>query len=282
MLAAVGVLAFSGSFPATVYAMRGLDPFLVSIGRAVLALVVAVGFLLIARAPLLPPRRDLWSYIVIAAGVVFGFPVFSGLALHGGASTSHSAVVVGLLPAATAVFAVLRAGERPRPAFWIASALGALSITVFTLTRGGGHITPADLLLVLALVSAAVGYTEGARLTRTTPGWRVVSYALVMAAPLTVPLTVWLALTTEVTLTRESVSGLLYAGLVSMYLGFIPWYAGLAQGGIARAGQTQLAQPLLTLAWAWLLLAEPFDPWTILAAAAVLICVAATQRSRTR
>lgn len=282
MLAAVGVLAFSGSFPATVYAMRGLDPFLVSVGRAVLALVVAVGFLLIARAPLLPPRRDLWSYMVIAAGVVFGFPVFSGLALHGGASTSHSAVVVGLLPAATAVFAVLRAGERPRPAFWIASALGALSITVFTLTRGGGHVTPADLLLVLALVSAAVGYTEGARLTRTTPGWRVVSYALVVAAPLTVPVTVWLALTTDVTLTRESVSGLLYAGLVSMYLGFIPWYAGLAQGGIARAGQTQLAQPLLTLAWAWLLLAEPFDPWTILAAAAVLICVAATQRSRTR
>ncbi|GAB1816862.1 DMT family transporter [Herbidospora sp. RD11066] len=281
-LAAVGVLAFSGSFPATVYAMRGLDPFLVSIGRAVLALVVAVGFLLIARAPLLPPRRDLWSYVVIAAGVVFGFPVFSGLALYGGASASHSAVVIGLLPAATAVFAVLRAGERPRPAFWIASALGALSITAFTLARGGGHVTPADLLLVLALVSAAVGYTEGARLTRTTPGWRVVSYALVVAAPLTVPLTVWLALTTDVTLTGESISGLLYAGLVSMYLGFIPWYAGLAQGGIARAGQTQLAQPLLTLAWAWLLLGEAFDPWMIVAAAAVLICVAATQRSRAR
>ncbi|WP_066365000.1 DMT family transporter [Herbidospora mongoliensis] len=276
------MLAFSGSFPATVYAMRGLDPFLVSIGRAVLALVVAVGFLLIARAPLLPPRRDLWSYVVIAVGVVFGFPVFSGLALHGGASASHSAVVIGLLPAATAVFAVLRAGERPRIVFWIASALGALSITVFTLARGGGHVTPADLLLVLALVSAAVGYTEGARLTRTTPGWRVVSYALVVAAPLTVPITVWLAMTTEVTLDGESVSGLLYVGLVSMYLGFIPWYAGLAQGGIARAGQTQLAQPLLTLAWAWLLLSEPFDPWMIVAAAAVLICVAATQRSRAR
>ncbi|WP_285578705.1 DMT family transporter [Herbidospora sp. NBRC 101105] len=279
-LAAVGVLAFSGSMPATVYAMRGLDPFLVAIGRAVLALVVAVVFLLAARAPLLPPRRDLGSYAVIALGVVFGFPVFSGLALYGGASTSHSAVVIGLLPAATAVFAVLRAGERPRAAFWTASALGALSITVFTLSRGGGHVTTADLLLVLALASAAVGYTEGARLTRTTPGWRVISYALVVAAPLTVPLTVWLALTTEPVFTAESVSGFLYTSLVSMYLGFIPWYAGLARGGIARAGQTQLAQPLLTLAWAVLLLGEPFDPWTIVAAMAVLVCVAATQRTR--
>ncbi|MFC3981500.1 DMT family transporter [Streptosporangium jomthongense] len=280
LLAGLGVLTFSGSFPGTVFAMEGFDPYLVAIGRAVVAVVAAVVFLLVARAPLLPPREHLWSYLVIAAGVVFGFPILSGLALDAGADTSHAAVVVGLLPAATAVCAVLRGGERPRPLFWAACALGALSITVFTVGRGGGHVTGADLLLVGALLSAAAGYTEGGRLARRTPGWRVISYALVVAAPLTVPLTVALALTTQVRPSAVSLAGFAYVGLISMFLGFIPWYAGLAKGGIARAGQTQLAQPLLTLLWAWLLLGEPFDPVTVAAALAVLVCVAVSQRTR--
>ncbi|GAA3123480.1 DMT family transporter [Streptosporangium carneum] len=280
LLAGLGVLSFSGSFPATVFAMEGFDPYLVAIGRAVVAAAAATVFLLVARAPLLPPRSHLRSYLVIAAGVVFGFPVFSGLALDGGADASHAAVVVGLLPAATAVCAVLRGGERPRPLFWVACAMGALSITAFTVGRGGGHATGADLLLVAALLSAAVGYTEGGRLARETPGWRVISYALVVAAPLAVPVTVVLALTTEVRPDAASLAGFAYVGLISMFLGFIPWYAGLAMGGIARAGQTQLAQPLLTLLWAWLLLGEPFDPATAAAALAVLVCVAVSQRAR--
>ncbi|MCT9934058.1 DMT family transporter [Planotetraspora sp. A-T 1434] len=280
LLAGVGVLSFSGSFPATVFAMRGFDPYLVAIGRAALAALAAVVCLKAAGAPLLPPRAHLRSYGLIALGVVFGFPLFSGLALHSGASTAHSAVVIGLLPAATAAFAVLRAGERPRPLFWVACAAGALSITVFTLTRGSGHFAGADLLLVLALLSAAVGYTEGGRLARETPGWRVISYALVVAAPVTVPATAVLALVTDPRPSGVAVAGFAYVGLISMFLGFIPWYAGLAMGGIARAGQVQLAQPLLTLAWAWLLMGERFGVATIAAALAVLVCVAATQASR--
>ncbi len=276
----MGVLAFSGTFPATVFALRGFDPYLVGVGRAVLAGAVAAACLLVAGAPLLPPRHQLRSYLVTSLTVVFGFPVASGLALDGGASAAHSAVVIGLLPAATAVFAVLRAGERPRPMFWLACALGAASITVFTLTQGGGRFSAADLLLVFALLSAAVGYTEGARLARTTPGWQVVSYALVVALPVSVPVTVVLAATTGPAPTAESLAGFAYAGLISMFLGFVPWYAGLAMGGIARAGQTQLAQPLLTLLWSWLLLGERFGSATVLAALAVLGCVAATQRAR--
>ncbi len=280
-MAGIGVLAFSGSFPAAIFAMRGLDPYLVAVGRAVIAASAAVVFLLVARVPLLPPKAHLRSYVVIVLGIVFGFPLFSGLALHAGASAAHSGVVIGLLPAATAAWAVLRAGERPKPLFWVACGLGGLSITAFTLTRGGGHFAGADLLLVLALVSAAIGYTEGGRLARETPGWQVVSYALVVAAPVTVPVTAALLLTTDPQPTVVSLAGLAYAGLISMFLGFIPWYAGLALGGIARAGQTQLTQPLLTLVWAWLLLAERFGAETIVAAGAVLVCVAVTQRSRT-
>ncbi|WP_435824316.1 DMT family transporter [Microbispora amethystogenes] len=280
LLAGVGVLSFSGSLPATVFAMRGFDPYLVAIGRAVVAAVVAVICLRAAGAPLLPPRAHLRPYVLIVLGVVLGFPLFSGLALNSGASTAHSAVVVGLLPAATAAFAVLRAGERPRPLFWAACAAGALSITVFTLTRGTGRLAGADVLLVLALLSAAVGYTEGGRLARETPGWRVISYALVLAAPVTVPVTVVLAVTTPMAPSAESLSGFAYVALVSMFLGFIPWYAGLAMGGIARAGQIQLAQPLLNLGWAWLLLHEEIGAATVTAALAVLVCVAATQAGR--
>ena len=280
-LAFLGVLAFSGSFPATVYAMRGLDPWLVAIGRALLAGAIALICLKAARLPLLPPRPQWRAYALISLGVVFGFPVFSGLALSLGASTAHAAVVIGLLPAATAAFAVMRAGERPRPLFWLACTAGAASITLFTLSQGGGSASLADLLLVAALLSAALGYTEGGRLSRTTPGWQVISYALVLSLPVTLPVTAVLAVTTPVTLGADALAGFAYVGIVSMFLGFIPWYAGLAMGGIARAGQIQLVQPLLTLIWAWLLLGERFGWVTVAGALAVLVCVAVTQRSRT-
>ncbi|MCG5211773.1 DMT family transporter [Streptosporangium sp. KLBMP 9127] len=280
LLAFLGVLAFSGSFPGTLFAMRGFDPYLVGVGRAVIAGAVAVVCLVAMRVPLLPPRRHLGSYVAISFGVVLGFPVFSGLALDTGASASHAAVVTGLLPAVTAVCAVLRAGERPRVLFWIACAAGAVAITVFTLGRGGGHFTVADLLLAGALLSAAVGYTEGGRLARETPGWRVISYALVISLPVTVPVTVMLAVTTDVRPSAPALAGFAYVGLISMFLGFVPWYAGLAIGGIARAGQIQLAQPLLTLVWAWLLLSEPIGITAVAGAVAVLACVAVTQRAR--
>ncbi|MFI7444021.1 DMT family transporter [Nonomuraea indica] len=282
-LAFLGVLAFSGSLPATVYAMRGFDPWFVAIGRAVLAGAIALACLKAARLPLLPPRDQWPAYALISLGVVFGFPVFSGLALDLGASTAHSAVVIGLLPAATAACAVLRAGERPRPLFWAACAAGAAAITTFALTRGQGTANAAwaDLLLVGALLSAAVGYTEGGRLSRDTPGWQVISRALVLSLPLTVPVTAVLAATTPLQPSVEALAGFAYVGVVSMFLGFLPWYAGLALGGIARAGQTQLTQPLLNLVWAWFLLGERFGPATVAGALAVLACVAITQRTRT-
>ncbi|GAA3215351.1 DMT family transporter [Nonomuraea helvata] len=280
-LAFLGVLAFSGSFPATVYAMQGVDPWLAAIGRAAVAGVVALVCLKVARKPLIPSRREWSSYALISLGVVFGFPVFSGLALALGASTSHAAVVIALLPAATAACAVLRAAERPRPLFWVACAAGAVAITAFTLTQHEMKTSWPDLLLVGALISAAIGYTEGGRLSRNTPGWQVISRVLVLSLPLTAPTATAIALATPINATPQAMAGFAYVSLISMFLGFFPWYAGLAKGGIARAGQTQLTQPLLTLVWAWVLLGERFGPATVVAALAVLVCVAITQRART-
>lgn len=288
-LAGLGVLAFSFTLPATVFALRGLDPYLIGVGRAGVATVLAAGALAATRAR--RPRRGEWPGIVAAgAGVVFGFPVLSTLALDHGASASHSAVVIGLLPAATAVGAVLRAGERPSRSFWMASAAGALCVCAFALSRGdasgagrgaaAGRVTPADLLLFGALLAAAVGYAEGGRLARKMPGWQVISWALVCTGPVSVPVTGWLLATTGPRWTGEVVAGFCYVSAVSMFLGFFAWYAGLGRAGIARAGQTQLVQPLLTIGWSALLLGERVDLTTGAAALAVLGCVAWTQRAR--
>jgi drug/metabolite transporter (DMT)-like permease len=279
--AALGVLVFSFSLPATVYALDGLDPYLVGVGRATMAALLAAAALAAVRARR-PARRHLPGLLATGLGVVFGFPVLSTLALDHGASAAHGAVVVGLLPAMTAIFAVLRTHERPSPAFWAAAAVGALTVTAFTLAEGGGTVTSADLLLLGALVTAAYGYAEGGRLAREMPGWRVISWALVLTTPVCVPVTVALLATTGPEWTARAVIGFGYVSAFSMFLGFFAWYAGMARIGVAKAGQFQLAQPILTLVWSAWLLGERIGGATWPAATVVVACVAWAQRARVR
>jgi drug/metabolite transporter (DMT)-like permease len=280
-LAALGVLVFSFSLPASVYALDGLDPYMVGVGRAALAALLAAVALAAVRAR--PPARRHWpGLLTTGLGVVFGFPVLSTLALDHGASAAHGAVVIGLLPAATAIFAVLRTHERPSPAFWAAAAVGALAITAFTLAEGGGTVTSADLLLVGALLTAAYGYAEGGRLARDMPGWRVIAWALVLMAPISVPVTMALLAGTEQQWTAKAVIGFGYVSAFSMFLGFFAWYGGMARLGVAKAGQFQLAQPILTLVWSAWLLGEQLGGATWPTAIAVVACVAWSQRARVR
>jgi drug/metabolite transporter (DMT)-like permease len=58
------------------------------------------------------------------------------------------------------------------------------------------------------------------------------------------------------------------------------WYRGLAELGVARASQLQLAQPLLTLIWSVLLLDEGLPPLAPVTAVIVLLCITVTQRDR--
>ena len=277
--AALGVLAFSLTLPATSFALRGFGPYMIGVGRAGIAAVLAVLALRLTRAP--RPRGTQWASLgVVAAGIVFGFPVLSTLALDHGSSASHAAVVIGLLPVATAVFAVVRAGERPSPLFWAASLAGTALIVGFTLRGGIGRFSTADALLFGALVTCGLGYAEGGRLAREMSGPQVVSWALVLAAPITVPVTVSLLVTGSARWSGAAVAGLAYVTVVSMFLGFFAWYAGLAKAGVARASQVQLAQPLLTLTWSWLLLGEHAGVGTVLTAVGVLACVVAAQRTR--
>jgi drug/metabolite transporter (DMT)-like permease len=272
----LGVLAFSFTLPATRVAVGELDPTFVGLGREALAAVPAALILLATRSRL-PSRPQLVRLALVASGVVFGWPLFSALALQH-LTSAHSAVIVGLLPAATAVVAVLRAGEHPSRGFWLASLAGLVSVLGFAATQGAGF-SSGDLLILAAVVLSALGYTEGAVLARELGSWRVICWAVVLSAPLTVPITLVVALGSDLHAGSDAWLSFAYVGIVSALLGFFPWYAGLARGGVAKIGQIQLLQPLLTLAWSAALLNEHIGVTTVVASIAVLASVVATQRT---
>ncbi|GIE98880.1 membrane protein [Paractinoplanes rishiriensis] len=268
------------SLPATRVAVQQLDPWFVAFGRAVVAAALAAAYLGATRAP--RPTGAQWRRLaVVAVGVVVGFPLFTSLALTSETS-AHGAVVITVLPVMTAVFAVLRAGERPSPVFWLASTGGLIAVLAFLTAAGAvrGMVTAADLYLLLAVALCGLGYAEGGALARELGGARTISWALLLSLPFTVPATLLSAVADPPRADLLGWSAFGYLAAVSMFLGFFAWYAGLARGGIARVGQIQLAQPVLTLTWSALLLGERVTPAAVLAALAVLACVALTQRTR--
>jgi drug/metabolite transporter (DMT)-like permease len=274
----LGVLGFSFSLPATRVAVGDLDASVVALGRAAVAAVLAAALLAIRREPM-PDRADLPRLAVIGVGVVIGFPLFSSLALRE-LSSAHASVIVGLLPAATAALAVVRAGERPGRGFWAAAAAGLVAVLAFAATQGASGLATADLYVLVAVALGALGYAEGGALSRRYGGWQVICWALVFTAPVLVPFLVAGIARSGLDAGRDAWLGFAYVSLFSMFLAFFAWYHGLAKGGVARIGQLQLGQPVLTLVWAALLLGEEVTPATVLAALAVLACVGATQRTR--
>ncbi|WP_246060910.1 DMT family transporter [Nocardioides dongxiaopingii] len=276
----LGVVAFSFTVPMTRVALGGLSPLLVGSARAVVAAGLAALCLGLARERL--PRGRQWARLaVVGAGVVVGFPLLTSYALTT-APASHGAVVVAVLPAATAVTTVVRSGERPRRAFWVAAAAGAVAALVFASFQGDGFggLHRADLLLVAAVLAAAVGYAEGGLLARELGAWQTISWALVGCAPpmLALALVALRAGAPQATPTEWAAFG--YLAVVSMFLGFLAWYRGLAIGPMASVSQVQLAQPVLTIAWAGLLLGEEVTTATVLGGVAVVACAAGAVRVR--
>jgi drug/metabolite transporter (DMT)-like permease len=278
VLGLLGVLGFSFTLPATRVAVDELDPVFIGLGRAAVAAVPAAVLLAIWRERL-PDRRTLARLGVVALGVVFGFPLLSALALEE-LTAAHSAVIVGLLPAATAVMAVARAGERPSAGFWAASLAGLVAVLAFAASQGAGRPSGADLLVLAAVALGAVGYAEGGSLARDMGGSRVICWALVLSLPLTLPLGLAGAVAGGVSAPADAWLGFAYVALISQFLAFFAWYAALARGGVAKIGQVQLVQPLLTLGWAAALLGEHVGLVTLVASIAVVASVVATQRAR--
>jgi len=278
LLGSLGIVGFSFSLPATRLAVADLDPWLVAFGRATVAAALAAAYLLVTRAPF-PTREQRRSLAIVAAGVIVGFPLLTSLALEV-QTAAHGAVVIAILPAATAVAAVKRAHEHPSRAFWLAASAGLVAVLAFVLTQGVSGIEAGDAFLLGAVVLCAIGYAEGGALSRTLGGPATICWALVLCAPLTASVTGLAIALTGLHAGATAWLGFAYVAVVSMFLGFFAWYAGLARGGVARIGQVQLAQPVLTLGWSAALLGEDVGAATLLTALAVLACVAATQRAR--
>ncbi|MFF1557788.1 DMT family transporter [Streptomyces sp. NPDC058279] len=280
VFAALGVLSFSFSFPGTVWALDGFGPWSAIGVRGVLAAVIAVTALLVTRAPL-PARRDWPALAVVAGGCAVGFPLLTTLALQT-SSTANSAVVIGALPMATAVFSAVITRRSPSKVFWAAAGVGAATVIVFTLSQNHGRPTVADLYLFGALLVCAAGYAFGGRLSAAgMPGWRVIAWGVVLAAPVNIAVSLWALPHEPVHLTAKALIGMAYIAGISQFGGFVVWYKGMGLIGVARASQLQLAQPLLTLVWAVLLLGEHITPAVPLTAAIVLTCIVVTQRART-
>lgn len=280
LLGLVGVLAFSFTLPATKVADPAFGGWPVAFGRALIAAAVAAVVLRARRQPMLMPRSELRPMLIVVAGVVIGFPLFTSLALET-VDSAHGAVVTGLIPAGTAGFAVLLAGERPRRSYWVALAIGLLGVLSLPVVEGHGRLRLGDLLLLLAVVVAGLGYAQGGVLSRAYGGWRVICWALIVALPVTVPVTVvCMLLRPPRDLTGHALLGAGYLGVVSMCLAFFAWYEGLARGGVARVGRIQLIQPVLTLAWSALLLGEHLSLVTCIAAVVVLAAVTVGRKAR--
>ncbi|WP_062017903.1 DMT family transporter [Aureimonas sp. AU4] len=272
----LGVLIFSGSLPATRVAVGGFSPLFLTSARAVIAATLGAALLLVLRQRR-PRAGDLPSLAIVSLGVVVGFPLLTALALRH-VTSAHSVVFIGLLPLATALFGVVRGGERPRPAFWLFSVSGALAVAGFALAQGGATSLAGDGLMVAAIVLCGLGYAEGAALSRRLGGWQVISWSLLLAMPVMAVVALATLPGTFGAVTMPEWLGLAYVSVFSMLVGFVFWYRGLALGGIAGVGQLQLLQPFFGLALAGLLLAEPVAPSMILVTALVVACVVGARR----
>lgn len=272
----LGVVIFSGSLPATRVAVQDFDPFFLTFARASLAGGLAL-LLILGLREKRPPAAHVVPLLVVSLGVVVGFPLLTALALQH-VTAAHSIVFLGLLPLMTAIFAVLRGKERPARAFWIFSVLGSLLVVGFALSQGAALSLTGDLLMLAAVMVCGLGYAEGAALTRETGGWQVISWALILALPFMLLASL---LTMPVSFRGIGVpawAALGYVSLFSMLIGFIFWYKGLAQGGIAAVGQLQLLQPFLGLGLSAALLHERVSPLMMVITLGVILCVVGSRR----
>jgi len=272
----LGVLIFSGSLPATRVAVAGFSPLFLTSARALIAALLGWVLLWTLRQRR-PPRTDLRSLAIVALGVVVGFPLLTALALQH-INAARSIVFVGLLPLSTAIFAVVRSAERPKPAFWFFSVLGSVSVACFAVAEGAAGSLAGDALMLSSIVVCGLGYAEGAKLSRQLGGWQVISWALLLSLPV-------MAIIALATLPAEwshislpAWLGLGYVSLFSMLIGFVFWYRGLALGGIAGVGQLQLLQPFFGFALAHLVLGEPVPATMIGVAMLIVLCVAGAKR----
>jgi drug/metabolite transporter (DMT)-like permease len=272
----IGVIIFAGSLPATRLAVACLSPTFLTCARATIAAAFGL-VLLLSHRQARPQLANLPSLAVTALGCVIGFPLLTALALQY-VTSAHSIVFLGILPLCTAMFAVLRADENPGPRFWAFSITGAAFVAGYALSNGLHASLKGDLLMLAAVHVCGLGYAEGARLSRSLGGWQVICWALVLALPIMLPMALFTRPSSLGSVTLSARVGLAYVSIFSMLLGFVFWYRGLAEGGIAAVGQLQLFQPFMGLSLSALLLHEKVSWIMVVATLGAVVCVAGAKK----
>lgn len=276
-LGTLGVVIFGGTLPATRVALGTFTPWFITHGRAAMASIAAALLLMALRKRL--PRKDAPALFLAGLLLVFGFPIFSSIAMQT-VPASHGGVVLGVLPLTTSIFAALIGGERPSPFFWMCGVAGAALVVAFAVRDNGMSLTIGDLFLLFSALSASLGYVVSGKLARHMPGWEVICWSLILTAPISIPAALLGWRPEFASAAPAETLAFLYLSFGSMFLGFFAWNVGLGMGGIARVSQVQLLQSFVTLAISAFLLGEHVTAETVLFALGVIAIVALGRRAR--
>lgn len=275
----LGVILFSVTLPATRVAVADFDPLLVGLARASVPAVLA-GLVLLATRQRLPARGDIFRLLLASTGIVYGFPILMSVAMKD-LPSAHGAVVTGIMPLATAAIGAIVSGDRPSWGFWLCGLAGSALVVIYAVGQGAGGLAWADLLLVIGILTAALGYAVGGQASKTLGSWQTICWIMVLALPLTlllIPLInpSW----PDHAPSWRAWGGIVYVVLISQFFSFFAWYRGTALGGITRVSQLLLLQPCLTLMFSALVAGETLGWREILFTLAIIGVVALSRRTK--
>jgi drug/metabolite transporter (DMT)-like permease len=271
LLGFVGIFIFSLTLPITKIAVQTFDPYFLAYARAAFAGILAIGFLVTQKASL-PTLKELPKYAWIALGTVYVFPILINVAMTDSLS-SHSGVILGIMPLATASAGVFLYRDRPSWGFWATAVLGCFLVVLYGLLEGEGSLSYMDYLLIMACLFLAVSYAVGGELSKLIDAKIVISWTLVLSLPINLIGSYFSFKGAYFSPSAEALISFLYLSMFSMFIGFFFWYGGLALGGVARVSQVQLLQPFCTLVASAFFLGEIITPRNILFASLVVATV---------
>lgn len=267
----IGIFIFSLTLPVTKITVEFINPYFLCFARALLAGMLAGGYLIYTKATI-PNAKQIWQFAIVALGVVFIFPLFINIAMTSG-DASHAGVILGIMPLATVVAGVLLFQERPSLGFWISALMGCAFVCTYAFLKSQGGFRFTDILLLIACAANGIAYAIGGNLSRSMSAKQVISWTLVVSLPVNL---IGSILTFEESYLRADTTiwiGFLYLAIFSMFIGFFFWYGGMAIGGISRVSQVQLLQPFCTLLASAILVAEPITLMNIVFAGLVITTV---------
>lgn len=276
LLGLLGVTMLSVTLPATRLAVAELDPLLVGLARTIVPAIPAAILLLLTRQAR-PTRQEVIRLLIASIGIVYGFPILMTVAMKT-LPSAHGAVVTGIMPLATAAVGAVVSGDRPSLGFWLCGIAGSAAVVVYAVIDGAGALAWADLILVVAILTAALGYAVGGQAAKRLGGWQTICWIMVLALPLSIAIVPLLQPELpQAELSRSAWFGLLYVVFGSQFLSFFAWYRGLALGGVTRVSQLLLLQPCITLVFAAFLAGEELG-WLEIGFTILIVAIVAAGR----